>query len=115
MSSTRIGPEFGSSWEAFDESPAAAPAVLPKGPQGGGRDHDDMAAHVREAERSYARKVGVRVPPRTAWDEQRDRIAGTLLEGGAGPAGTAWPPRCFVRRTAWYELDHAREMEDKSR
>jgi hypothetical protein len=101
-----------SSWGAFDE--AAAAAVLPKGPRGGGRDRDDIAEHVREAERSYARKVGVRVAPHTPWSEQRDRIAGTLLQEGAAPATTAWPPRYFIRRTAWHALDHAWEIEDKS-
>ncbi|MGA2931571.1 MAG: hypothetical protein ABSE98_05725 [Acidimicrobiales bacterium] len=101
-----------SSWGAFDE--AAAAAVLPKGPRGGGRDRDDIAEHVREAERSYARKVGVRVAPHTPWSEQRDRIAGTLLQEGAAPATTAWPPRYFIRRTAWHVLDHAWEIEGKS-
>jgi len=104
-----------SSWEAFDQATAAAPAVLPKGPRGGGRDRDDMAEHVREAERSYARRVGVRVPPRTPWTEQRDRITAALLEEHAGSATTAWPPSYFIRRSAWHVLDHAWEIEDKSR
>jgi len=101
-----------SSWAAFDAAVAAAPAALPKGPRGGGRDRDDIVGHVREAERTYARKVGARVPPRTPWDEQRAAITATLLEGGGG---TAWPPRYFIRRTAWHVLDHAWELEDKSR
>jgi hypothetical protein len=93
---------------------AAAPTVLPRAPRGGGRDRDDMAEHVREAERSYARRVGVRVPPRTPWTEQRDKITAALMEERAGPATTAWPPRYFIRRSAWHVLDHAWEMEDKS-
>ena len=33
----------------------------------------------------------------------------------AGPRGGAiWPPRYFVRRTAWHALDHAWEIEDRS-
>ncbi len=31
------------------------------------------------------------------------------------PATTAWPARYFIRRSAWHVLDHAWEMEDKSR
>ena len=104
-----------SSWEAFDQATAAAPTVLPKGPRGGGRDRDDMVEHVREAERSYARRVGVRVPPRTPWTEQRDKIAAALMEERGDPATKAWPARYFIRRSAWHVLDHAWEMEDKSR
>jgi len=76
---------------------------------------DDIADHVREAERTSARKAGVRVPPRTPWDEQRNLIADTLLGAGTGTATSDWPPRYFIRRTAWHALDHARELEDKSR
>jgi hypothetical protein len=103
------------SWEAFDAATAGAPAVLPKGPRGGGRDRDGIVAHAQEAERSYARKVGLRVPPRTPWSEQRERIADTLLEAGPGPTTKGWTPRYFIRRAAWHVLDHAWELEDKSR
>lgn len=103
-----------SSWEGFDRAAAAAPAVLPKGPRGGGRDRAGIVGHVQEAERSYARKVGVRVAPRTAWSQQRAAITDTLLHAGAGRT-TAWSPRYFIRRTAWHVLDHAWELEDKSR
>jgi hypothetical protein len=31
-----------------------------------------------------------------------------------GPrGGVRWPPRYFVRRIAWHELDHAWEIEDR--
>ena len=103
------------SWESFDAAVAAAPAVLPKGPRGGGRDREGIVAHVQEAERSYARKVGLRLPPRTPWSEQRAGIADTLLEAGTGTVSTSWPPRYFIRRVAWHVLDHAWELEDKSR
>ncbi len=68
---TRLVGLLRSSWDALDDAVAAAPAVLPKGPRSGGRDRDDIADHVREAERTYARKAGVRVPLRTPWGEQR--------------------------------------------
>jgi hypothetical protein len=95
-------------WAAFDRAVAASGATLAKGPRGGGRDRDAIADHVREAERSYGRKVGVRVPPRTPWDEQRAE----LLAGLRRPEGP-WLPRYAVRRIAWHVLDHAWEIEDK--
>lgn len=98
-------------WQAFDAVVAAAPAELRKGPRGGGRDRDAVVDHVREAERSYGRKVGVRVPPRTPWPEQREALLPALRS--AAP-GTSWPTRYAVRRVAWHVLDHAWEIEDKS-
>jgi len=98
-------------WQAFDSAAAHAPAALRKGPRGGGRDRDAIAAHVREAERSYARKVQVRVPPRTSWAEQRAAIT-EAVRGGADSG--SWPLRYLVRRIAWHVMDHAWEIEDRS-
>jgi hypothetical protein len=100
-------------WRAFDAAAAAAPAVLPKGPRGGGRDRDGIIEHVREAERSYGRKVGVRVPPRTPWADQRAAISRALRDEEE-PGATRWPRRYLVRRAAWHVLDNAWELEDKS-
>ena len=98
-------------WAYFDGVVDAAPAALTKGPRGGGRDRDAVVAHVREAERHYCSKLGSRMPPRTAWVEQRAVITETLLAGS--PEG-AWPSRYSLRRLAWHVLDHAWEIEDKS-
>lgn len=97
-------------WAALDRAVAAAPAELATGPRGGGRHRDAIAAHVQEAERSYARKVGVRLPPRTPWPEQR----AALLDAVRGGDGGAWPLRYVVRRVAWHVLDHAWEIEDRA-
>ena len=96
-------------WAAFDRAVAHASEQLRKGPRGGGRDRDAIADHVREAERAYGRKIGVRVPPRTPWPEQRAE----LLAGLKKPEGP-WLPRYAVRRIAWHVLDHAWEIEDKT-
>lgn len=96
-------------WSRFDEVVAAAPEQLSKGPRGGGRDRDAVGAHVREAERSYARRVGARLPPRTPWPEQRAALLRAL---DAGPQ--AWSVRYAYRRIAWHILDHGWEIEDKS-
>lgn len=98
-------------WRAFDAAVDAAPSVLRKGPRGGGRDRDQIADHVREAERAYAAKAGRRVAPRTPWDEQRRHLL-ELLGGAEAPA--AWPRRYALRRLAWHVLDHAWEIEDRA-
>jgi hypothetical protein len=99
-------------WEYFDRVVARAPAELRKGPRGGGRDRDKIVDHVREAERgAYGPRFGIRVPPRTPWRDQREAIVAGVL---ASTAGTKWPLRYAVRRTAWHVLDHAWEIEDRS-
>lgn len=99
------------SWQTFDRVVTAAPERLRKGPRGGGRDRDAIVDHVREAERSYARKVGARLPPRTPWPDQRAAIIGAL---GSGAPGGPWSPAYAFRRITWHALDHAWEIEDKS-
>jgi hypothetical protein len=97
-------------WRAFDGGVEQSSAGLRKGPRGGGRDRDQIVDHVREAERTYARKIGVRIPPRTPWKDQRQAI----VTGIQDPAtNTAWPVRYFLRRTAWHVLDHLWEIEDR--
>jgi hypothetical protein len=97
-------------WEYLDSVVADAPAVLRKGPRGGGRDRDAIVDHVCGAERSFSGKCGVRVPPRTPWDQQRETLAAALRAGA--PGGT-WPARYTLRRFAWHVLDHAWEIEDR--
>lgn len=97
-------------WGAFDRVVATSPLELRKGPRGGGRDRDAVASHVQEAERSYARTLGARVPPRTPWAEQREAIEAAVRAGG--PEGR-WPLRYAVRRFAWHVLDHAWQIEDE--
>ncbi len=98
-------------WDTFDAVVAAAPAELRKGPRGGGRDRDPIAEHVRKAERSYGRKLGAAVPPRSPWPQQREVLVG-LTRAGA-PDGR-WTVRYAASRIAWHVLDHAWEIEDKS-
>jgi len=100
-------------WAGFEATVAASAPELRKGPRGGGRDRDPIVDHVREAERSYARSIGVRMPPGTPWPEQRTAILERLRSAVAEGTDTKWPPRYFLRRTAWHVLDHAWEIEDK--
>lgn len=103
-------------WELLDEVAAAAPGELRKGPRGGGRDTSGVVAHVTEAERNYARQVGVRHKPydaddHVARDAMRDDLVAALL---ADERDGAWVARRCLRRTAWHVLDHLWEIEDKS-
>ena len=106
----RLAAALEACWAAFDEVVAGASPELRKGPRGGGRDRDAIARHVQEAERSYGRKLGVAVPPRTPWPEQRAAFAAAVR---AGAPQASWPLRYAVRRFAWHVLDHAWEIEDK--
>ena len=103
-------------WEHLDGIAASAPAELRKGPRGGGRDRDKMLQHVVSSEAGYARQIGVKhkepdVADQAAVQQLRDGIVAALR---ANPKDTKWPPRYFVRRTAWHALDHAWEMQDRS-
>lgn len=105
-------------WAVFAEVAAASPDELRKGPRGGGRDRDKMVAHVVEAERAYARKIGVRHKPfkdETGLTALREDIAGVLEQpSGAIPPGTKdWPVRYAARRIIWHVADHIWEMEDR--
>lgn len=102
-------------WASLDGAVATAPAELVKGPRGGGRDRDKVRDHVQEAERSYGRTIGVRVPPRTPWPEQRAALRQGVLDAvGAPERETGWPVRYWVRRAAWHVLDHAWEIQDRT-
>ena len=101
-------------WELLDELAVSAPATLRKGPRGGGRDRDAVVAHVHEAERAYARKVGVRHPPFRepgAVAAMRGDLVAALL---SGRSEGDWPPAYAIRRIAWHVLDHVWEIQDKS-
>ncbi len=107
-------------WDALDRLAAEAPEHLRKGPRGGGRDRDEVIEHVREAERSYARRIGVRHPPYhgdpAAVAALRGEVEQVLraCRAGAPVVEKGWPPRYFLRRAAWHVLDHVWEIEDKS-
>jgi hypothetical protein len=107
-------------WAVYDQILADAPAVLRKGPRGGGRDRDKMADHVRDAEGAYIRKLGLRLQPpnrhdRRAVTEFRAAITDALQRPSKGnaPVEKGWPQRYAARRIAWHALDHAWEMQDR--
>jgi hypothetical protein len=106
-------------WAALDETAAAAPAALRKGPRGGGRDTAQIVEHVLGAEDVYARKMGLPGDKAASGPDAaallRARIAAALRAPDSlvvPPKG--WPPRYGARRMAWHVLDHLWEIEDKS-
>jgi hypothetical protein len=108
-------------WAAFDQIAAVSPAELRKGPRGGGRDRDQIIAHVVGAQTAYARKLGVkRKQPATgdiaAIGELRAAIAAVLgapSDGSPLVAG-GWTTRYAARRIAWHILEHGWEMQDRA-
>jgi hypothetical protein len=78
-----------------------------------------MVAHVLEAENSYARSLGIKVPAPTwgdtaAIDAQRLGIVSVIATRSDGTPVHRWTTRYAARRIAWHTLDHAWEMEDRT-
>ena len=108
------------SWDMLEEVVAASPQELRKGPRGGGRDRDEIRRHVIEAERGYARKIGVRHKPFEMDDTNalialRDEIAAVLSKQSTGEplVDGGWNASYAVRRMAWHVVDHIWEIEDR--
>lgn len=107
-------------WQCFDEVGCSVGLEMKKGPRGGGRDRDQIIAHVVEADRTYGRKIGVRTPPFDSHDRElvkahRDAVFAAIpgLRNGDVVGNKGWPVRYAIRRMAWHILDHAWELQDK--
>jgi hypothetical protein len=118
------------SWQAFDiawHEADEARVELTKGPRGGGRDLPKMEEHVLGAEEAYLAGLGSKHPrmPGASLDDRMAAVRAVALatmtarargEPIPDPSQTkrSWPPRYYVRRSAWHALDHAWEIEDRS-
>jgi hypothetical protein len=114
-------------WRAFDAVVVTAVnQELRKGPRGGGRDLDGIVDHVMEAEASYLRTLGWKFAEIQGEDRAQKlaRLRQEILNGLAAAAagqlpetgprgGKRWPPRFFIRRSAWHVIDHIWEIEDR--
>ena len=102
-------------WEALDQVVAGAPAELRKGPRGGGRDRDAIVQHVLGAESAYAPKLGLKLKQPPAAEARAVAAFRAAILAGLDAGGGSWPSRYAARRIAWHALDHAWEIEDRSR
>ncbi len=117
-------------WRAFDRAAdAGVGRQLRKGPRGGGRDLEAIVVHVLDADGAYLRSLGGRSAPKDGDDVAsrmaalrramvetlRDRARGTPLPESGRRRAAPWLPRYAVRRSAWHAIDHAWEIEDRSR
>jgi hypothetical protein len=110
-------------WKALDRAAKGARgATLRKGPRGGGRTLPKILEHLLGAEAGYLSSLGARYrgpeDVRELRRVGRDAItAAARYEPIANPSAVKrrWPPRYFVRRSAWHVLDHAWEIEDRAR
>lgn len=105
-------------WDYFDEVAGKVSAEMRKGPRGGGRDRDEIVLHTLEADRGYARQIGVKTTPGhierpDGVKQHREDVVQAIREQNENESETKWPLRYFIRRAAWHMLDHAWEMEDK--
>lgn len=107
-------------WTEFNDVASKVSAELRKGPRGGGRDRDKIIDHVVQADRGYARRIGVRTPTFDSFDAKAVSAhheavfaAIPLLRNGDPAQPKGWPVQYFIRRAAWHVLDHAWEMVDK--
>jgi len=117
------------SWRAFDRAARSATGTtLTTGPRGGGRALAAIREHVHEADGAYLRSIGggFDAPPGASADRlvrlQRDALVDAIGSRARGeppakPRRTAalWTPRYTIRRSAWHALDHAWEVQDRSR
>jgi hypothetical protein len=113
----------------FDAAAKAARGKkLATGPRGGGRELAKIVLHVTESEEAYAAAVGIRsgAGPKASVDERMKAARAALDEAIAarergelperGPrGGDRWRARHAIRRSAWHWLDHAWEIEDRSK
>jgi len=104
-------------WAYLDQVTSTAPPELRKGPRGGGRDRDVMFDHVLGAEMEYAKRIGVRLKQPDGRDEPAVRAFRKAIRDSLDSPnpGAKWPVAYAVRRTAWHALDHAWEIQDRSK
>lgn len=114
-------------WQAFDTAVQQATGKeLRKGPRGGGRDLEKIVEHVLGGDSGYLSRINWKfkqsseetlheglVRCRRAILEALDTAVHEGLPERGKRGGVIWPPRYFVRRSAWHLLDHLWEIEDR--
>jgi hypothetical protein len=123
----RLSAIFLACWRAFDDAvDGARGRTLSKGPRGGGRPLLGIVKHVLEADGGYLSALGWKYKLEVTSPHGLEPTREAMLEGLAASArgeiartgprgGKRWKARFFVRRSAWHVLDHAWEIEDRSK
>ena len=109
------------SWSFFDDTAARVSEELRKGPRGGGRDRRIIVRHViRNESEEFAKRIGLRIPEEGALEPaalkqfRRDYLAQMrAYNAGEGKRMKSWNLPFLIRHSAFHNLDHAWEMEDK--
>ncbi len=107
-------------WTFFDNVRSRVSAELQKGPRGGGRDRDRIVLHVCSNEQDWAKGLGVGIKE-DEWITdakglkafRRDYVKAIQTFHVEGKMARKWPLRYLIRHTAYHNLDHTWEMEDK--
>lgn len=106
-------------WKFFDEVRDRVSAELKRGPRGGGRDRDHIVRHVVFNEQDWAKGLGLGTPDETILTDEgifahREAYCDAIRTfHSQGKMASKWPLRYLIRHTAYHNLDHAWEMEDK--
>jgi hypothetical protein len=108
-------------WAFFDDVAARVSAEMRKGPRGGGRDRDRIIRHtIRTESEDFAKRLGLRIPEEGALTpdglrQHRETYVAAMRAYNAGELQTmkSWTLPYLIRHSAFHNLDHAWEMEDK--
>jgi hypothetical protein len=108
-------------WRFFDEVAARVTSEMRRGPRGGGRNRDEIIAHVFGNERvQFSTRVGVATPPGVMLTpdglrNHREQFLAGLRQYNAEnrKIGRTWTLQYLLRHCAFHVMDHAWEMEDK--
>jgi hypothetical protein len=109
-------------WEFFDGVAARVSPQMRKGPRGGGRDRDQIISHtIRVESEDFAKKVGLRIPEYAALTpdglrQHRKTYVEAMRAYNAGQVKRrmqSWTLPFLIRHSAFHNLDHAWEMQDK--
>ena len=105
----------------FDAVAAGAPAILRKGPRGGGAigtpSWPTSPGRRRPTPGGWGSATGgIDLADQAALAALRRHVVELLAAArdGVPVAGRRWLPRYAARRIAWHALDHAWEIEDRS-
>jgi len=108
-------------WRFFDEVAARVTPEMRRGSRGGGRNRDELIAHVFGNERvQFSKRVGVATPPGVMLTpdglrNHREQFLAGLRQYNAEnrKIGRTWTLQYLLRHCAFHVMDHAWEMEDK--